>query len=130
RKLHMISFETGSWKMKGNADFTPEQARSDYLAYGNEGTPYVSFIDNSNERHSSVMSYSNGSWSYVGGGAFSGARTNDDAVAVGEDGTVYGFYIDRRSRETMLKTYNGGGWTDVNIPGRAGFSRVIEAKQV
>lgn len=129
RKLNLISFEGGSWKMIGKADFTPAQARTVYLAYDDEGVPYVSFSDENHERHSSVMSYSNGSWSYVGGSAFSGVRSNDDAVAVGEDGTVYGFYIDRDDRGTKLKTFDGS-WVDVTITGRTGDSRVIQAKQV
>ncbi|WP_010136602.1 hypothetical protein [Ochrovirga pacifica] len=135
QKMNLINYNGTAWNRVGGTDFSDFRANTVDLKFSNSGTPYISFQEYTENREASIMSYQNNSWSYVGGAPFSGLRTASNTVVVTEDDKVFGFFIsdDRNAdgrRSIFAKSYESGTWSDLSIPGREGFARLIKTKVI
>lgn len=136
QKMNLVNYDGTTWNRVGGTDFSNFRANTVDLKFSAEGTPFISFQEYTDNREPSIMSYENSTWSYLGNAPFSVLRTGSNAVAITSDNSVYGFFIsdDRsdggRRREVLGKAYSEGVWSDLTIPGRSGFARIVKTKVV
>jgi hypothetical protein len=90
------------------------------LAFGPDGTPYISFSDTTNSNKATVARYSGGSWTAVGGAGFTTGEADYQSLATAPDGSLYIAYTDfgptGGGGKIAVMRYAGTAWSYVGTP--------------
>jgi hypothetical protein len=66
-----MKYNGSSWEVVGSPGFSDGEARYTSLAIDNDGTPYVAYSDQNQNRRATVMKWNGSRWVVVGNPGFS-----------------------------------------------------------
>lgn len=120
-----MNADNSVWEPVGNTGFSEGGAASTSLAFGPDGTPYVSYKDSANGRKATVMrlNAAGTTWEPVGAAGFSAGVVDGLSLVIGPDGMPYVAYADRLNADkiaVMRMNAEDSAW---EVVGNTDFSR-------
>lgn len=108
----------GAWQTVGSAGFSASYATFTDLAIDSSGTPYVAFVDFSEESKVTVMKFDGTDWVLVGPAGFSAGVSPYISLEIDASGTPFVAYKDggNSGKATVMK-FDGTSWVPVGPAG-------------
>ncbi|MBL7726670.1 MAG: hypothetical protein JNM68_03245, partial [Dinghuibacter sp.] len=89
------------------------------MAIDRSGTPYLAYMDSTNNNRPTLLKYDGVNWVKVGTTGFPNNNVTYGAIDMGSDGTPYFAVSDYQNDVTVMK-YNGTSWVNVGSPNISG----------
>lgn len=103
----MVMYGEGGWSEVSSSGLSTSSGNKISLAFSPDSTPYLAYVDFSNNRHGTVMKYDSGTWGVVANANLP-TSTSKISLAFAPDGTPYVAYADGyyNEKSTVMKLVN------------------------
>jgi hypothetical protein len=135
-KLVAKRFNGSDWEVVGTPGFSAGHALAESMVMSSDNVPYVSFFDNGNSNHTSVMRFNGTDWEAVGAPGFTTGTTFNSRLSFTSHDTLYIVYNDSsNANKAEVRRFNGTAWELVGpagfTPGTGAFSSIaIDARDI